>query len=165
MKRFLMLLLLSQTALACGTIPPKLWNLTEQAASEQGLEVELLGALIWAESQYCVDAVSPEGAVGLGQLMPGTARDLGVDPTDPMQNLAGSARYFLEQYNAFGDWELALAAYNAGPGTVQRYGGLPPYDETRRYVTTVLLQYQAFRLQTQPREEVRRGLGVYRRRP
>lgn len=123
----------------------------------------MLGAVIWAESRYCVDAVSPKGAVGLGQLMPGTARDLGVDPTDPAQNLAGSARYLLEQYVAFGSWELALAAYNAGPGTVRRYEGIPPYDETRRYVAAVLQHYETFRMQTQLKEEVRRGLGVYRR--
>lgn len=112
-----------------------------------------------------MDVVSSKGAVGLGQLMPGTVRDLGVDATDPAQNLAGSARYLLEQYNAFGDWELALAAYNAGPGTIQRYGGLPPYDETRRYVTTVLQLYGEFWTQTHPQKEVRRGLGVYRRQP
>lgn len=119
--------------------------------------------MIWAESRYCVDAVSPKGAVGLGQLMPDTARALGVDPTDPAQNLAGSARYLLEQYVTFGSWELALAAYNAGPGTVRRYGGLPPYDETHTYVTNVLHLYRAFRLQTHSQEEVRRGLRVYRR--
>lgn len=123
----------------------------------------MLGAVIWAESRYCVDAVSPQGALGLGQLMPGTARALNVDATDPAQNLAGSAHYLLEQYNTFGDWELALAAYNAGPGTVRRYGELPPYDETRRYVASVLQHYRDFRMQTQPREETRRGLGVYRR--
>ena len=161
----LTLFLTSQLALACGTIPPNLWTLTQQAATAQGLEVELLGALVWAESRYCADAVSPKGALGLGQLMPGTALELGVDAGDPAQNLAGSARYLREQWDRFGSVTLALAAYNAGPGTVRRYGGVPPYAETRAYVSAVLASYEDFRVQTRPREEVRRGLRVYSRQP
>jgi soluble lytic murein transglycosylase-like protein len=69
--------------------------------------------------------------------MPGTARKLRVDPADPKQNLEGGARYLKEQYRTFGTWRLALAAYNAGPGAVKKYGGVPPYTETRNYVKII----------------------------
>lgn len=165
MRYALVLLLTSQLALACGTIPPTLWTLTHRAATQQGLEVELLGALVWAESRYCVGAVSSAGALGLGQLMPGTASELGVDPTDPAQNLTGSARYLRKQWDRFGSLPLALAAYNAGPGKVERYGGIPPYAETQSYVGAVLASYDAFRAQTRTRKVVSRGLRVYSRYP
>lgn len=87
---------------------------------------------------------SPAGAVGLMQLVPETAAGLGVDPTDAAQNIAGGVRYLRQQYERFGDWRLALAAYNAGPAAVERWGGLPPYEETQRYleaVQSVLLDY------------------------
>lgn len=112
------------------------------------LEPELLGALVWAESRYCVAAESPKGALGLGQLLPETAAQLGVDPYDPAQNLLGAARYLHEQIDAFGSLELALAAYNAGPGTVTHYGGVPPFEETRRYVGEVQRLYTVFLTQT-----------------
>ena len=76
--------------------------------------------------------------MGLAQLMPETARRLGVDPGDPRQNLEGGARYLSMQYRKFGTWRLALAAYNAGPGAVERHGGVPPYRETRNYVRVIL---------------------------
>lgn len=81
---------------------------------------------------------SPKGAQGWGQLMPGTARELGVDPTDPLQNIEGAARYLSLQKKAFGSWRLALAAYNAGPNAVRKYGGVPPYKETQSYVENIL---------------------------
>ena len=82
-------------------------------------------------------ALDVEGARGLAQLMPGTAARLGVDASDPVQNLEGGARYLRMMYNTFGSWRLALAAYNAGPGAVAKYGGVPPYRETRNYVRII----------------------------
>lgn len=105
---------------------------------------------MFVESRYCEKAVSPKGAVGLGQLMPATAAGLGVDATDAEQNLYGAARYLREQIDAFGDVSLALAAYNAGPGTVRSYGGVPPYDETQAYIAEVNRLYGVFVAQRQP---------------
>ena len=98
----------------------------------------LYRANIEVESAYRQDAVSSAGAIGLGQLMPATARDLGVDPRDPLQNLDGSARYLAMMLEAFGDPHLALAAYNAGPDAVRQYGGIPPYRETQNHVARVM---------------------------
>jgi len=94
-------------------------------------------ALVEAESSYNPTAVSPKGAYGLGQLMPDTARSLGVDPRDPSQNLDGAARYLLAQLGAFKDIDLALAAYNAGPHRVVEYSGVPPFTETRDYIARI----------------------------
>ena len=103
------------------------------------LSPALLEALVWQESRWRTDAVSPVGARGLAQLMPGTARYLGVNPDDPRQNLEGGARYLREQLDRFdGDLELALAAYNAGPGRVQRAGGIPRIRETQLYVAAIM---------------------------
>jgi len=98
----------------------------------------LYRANIEVESAYRQDAISSAGAIGLGQLMPATARDLGVDPRDPLQNLDGSARYLAMMLEAFGDPRLALAAYNAGPDAVRQYGGIPPYRETQNHVARVM---------------------------
>ena len=99
----------------------------------------LFETLIQRESGFDPKAVSPKGAKGLGQLMPGTAADLGVaDPFDPIANLDGSARYLVEQLSAFGSVELALAAYNAGPGNVHKHGGVPPFAETEAYVDWIM---------------------------
>ena len=98
----------------------------------------LYRANIEVESAYRQDAVSSAGAIGLGQLMPATARDLGVDPRDPLQNLDGSARYLAMMLETFGDPRLALAAYNAGPDAVRQYGGVPPYRETQNHVARVM---------------------------
>lgn len=112
----------------------------ESAATRYGIDPSLLTGLIRAESNFDPDAGSPAGAQGLTQLMPETARSLGVtDPTNPAESIDGGARFLSEQLRAFGgDPELALAAYNAGPGAVQQYGGVPPYAETQAYVKRVL---------------------------
>lgn len=101
----------------------------------------LFRAMIWQESRFNQRARSPKGAIGLTQLMPGTAAILGVNPNDPAQNLDGGARYLLTQLQTFRSPMLALAAYNAGPGAVQKYGGVPPYRETRDYVIRVLSEH------------------------
>lgn len=102
------------------------------------LSPALLEALVWQESRWRENAVSPVGARGLAQLMPNTARYLGVDPDDPHANLEGGARYLREQIDRFGNLELALAAYNAGPGRVIRSGGIPPIRETQHYVASIM---------------------------
>ena len=102
----------------------------------------LFRAMIEAESAYDPQALSPKGAYGLGQLMPATARGLGVDRTDPAQNLDGAARYLVAQMDRFGSAELALAAYNAGPHRVVEHGGIPPFAETRAYVSRVAAIYE-----------------------
>lgn len=97
----------------------------------------LFRALVEAESGYNPNAVSSKGAYGLGQLMPGTARALGVDPRVPSQNLDGAARYLLTQLATFKNIDLALAAYNAGPHRVVEYSGVPPFTETRDYIARI----------------------------
>jgi soluble lytic murein transglycosylase-like protein len=103
------------------------------------LSPSLLEAVVWQESRWRENAVSPAGARGLAQLMPGTARYLGVNADDPFANLEGGARYLREQLDRFdGDLEKALAAYNAGPGRVMRAGGIPNIRETREYVAAIM---------------------------
>jgi hypothetical protein len=109
-----------------------------QAAAKYLIPALLFRALIQQESGWNPRITSPAGAIGLGQLMPDTARGLGVNPWNPQQNLQGAARYLHDQYQAFHSWPLALAAYNAGPGAVRKYGGVPPYKETQAYVKTIL---------------------------
>lgn len=110
----------------------------DQTASRTGLPPSLLKAVVWQESRGRADAISPKGAIGLMQLMPGTARMLGVDPHDPIDNVRGGALYLRRQLDRFGSMPLALAAYNAGPGAVERYGGIPPFRETRNYVASIM---------------------------
>ena len=142
-------------ASACGTISPQAWDMTKEAALRYGLEPEMLAAVVWTESRYCEDALGPKtrfgvSAVGLGQLMPDTARELGVDPTDPKQNLDGAARYLTQQWRTFGRWDLALAAYNAGSNRlIESFDtGKSLPQETQDYVPAVLAQYRAFKEQT-----------------
>lgn len=115
-----------------------LLNVARSAARRHGVPEELFLRLVHQESRWNARAVSHKGAIGLAQLMPDTARSLGVNPNDPAENLEGGARYLRMQYNTFRSWRLALAAYNAGPGAVQQYGGIPPYRETQNYVRVIL---------------------------
>lgn len=110
-----------------------------KAAQSAGIDPDLFLRLVQQESAFNPAAVSPVGATGLAQLMPATAQELGVDPNDPIQNLQGGARYLRQQLDTFGgDPSLALAAYNAGAGNVRKYGGIPPFKETRNYVARIM---------------------------
>ncbi|MDF1708442.1 MAG: lytic transglycosylase domain-containing protein [Paracoccaceae bacterium] len=111
--------------------------MARDAARRHGVPEDLFLKLVQQESGFNPKAVSSKGALGLAQLMPDTARILRVDPLDPYQNLDGGARYLMQQYRAFGNWRLALAAYNAGPGAVQKHGGVPPFRETQNYVKVI----------------------------
>lgn len=107
------------------------------AADRHKIPQDLFLRLVHQESRWNSKAVSHAGAIGLAQLMPGTAAQLRVDPHVPSQNLEGGARYLRQQYDEFGTWRLALAAYNAGPGAVKKYGGIPPFRETKNYVRII----------------------------
>ena len=113
-------------------------DMARAAARKHNVPEDLFLRLVRTESGFSPRARSNKGAIGLAQLMPHTARNLGVNPHDPKQNLDGGARYLSQQYRRFGDWRLALAAYNAGPEAVAQYHGVPPYAETRNYVKAIL---------------------------
>lgn len=108
------------------------------AARKYNIPEDLFLRLVQRESGWNPNVTSNKGAQGLAQLMPGTADLLGVDINDPVQNLNGGARYLRMMYDKFGNWRLALAAYNAGPGAVEEHDGIPPYDETKAYVIAIL---------------------------
>ncbi|MCC7369075.1 MAG: lytic transglycosylase domain-containing protein [Chloroflexi bacterium] len=130
-------------------LPGGFGAMVDQAAQKYGVDPALIAAVMKTESNFNPDAVSRAGARGLMQLMPGTARGLGVtDPSDPLQAVMGGAKLLgqlLDKYK--GNTELALAAYNAGSGAVDKFGGIPPYDETRKYVPLVMGAYEGFRQQ------------------
>ena len=112
-------------------------EMAKSAALRHGVPQDLFLRLVQQESGWNANALSHKGAIGLAQLMPGTADLLGVNPHDPYQNLDGGARYLAQQYREFKSWRLALAAYNAGPKAVKKYGGVPPYKETKNYVKVI----------------------------
>lgn len=127
------------TAVALTSGPEQWQAHIAHLAAKYDLSPRLLEAVVWQESRWRHTASSPAGAYGLAQLMPGTARDLGVDRTDPRQNLEGGARYLRMQLDAFGgDLEKALAAYNAGPSRVEKAGGIPRIRETQQYVAAII---------------------------
>jgi len=118
-------------------------SMVRDAARRSGLPPEFVESVAQVESGFRTDAVSPKGALGVMQLMPGTARTLGADPRDTAQNIDAGTRYLRELLIKYeGDVVKALAAYNAGEGAVDRYRGLPPYNETRWYVKKVIDAYQ-----------------------
>lgn len=125
--------------IAVTPLPDTLDAVIDQEATAAGVRPDLLRRMVRQESGGDPQAVSRKGAQGLGQLMPATAKALGVDPTDPVQNVRGSARYLKQQLDTFGgDETKALAAYNAGPTAVRKYGGVPPFKETQDYVRRIL---------------------------
>jgi len=120
-------------------------DLFTQAGSKYGVDPAVLAAMAKTESNFNSSSVSASGARGLMQFMPGTAAGLGVDTSDAASSIDGAARYLSSLTQQFGSTSLALAAYNAGPGTVQRYGGIPPYGETQSYVQKVTSAAEAYR--------------------
>lgn len=122
----------------CGHID----SVIDEVSSRYGVDEKLVRSVISVESAWRPDAVSPKGAIGLMQLMPGTAKMLSVDPKDPVQNVEGGVKYLAQLSEKYsGDLEKILAAYNAGPGRVDQYDGIPPFKETEAYVKRVLELY------------------------
>lgn len=139
----------AHTHMSGAAVPAAYRAKVAELSARFDLSPALIEALVWQESRWRTGAVSPVGARGLAQLMPGTARELGVDPNDPLANLEGGARYLRAQMDRFGgDVEKALAAYNAGPGRVIKSGGVPRIRETQGYVAAIM-----GRLSNQSREQ------------
>ena len=132
-------------SISVGASTGSLGNLSSQydaqfksAGAKYGISPNLLAAVAKAESNFNANARSGAGAIGLMQLMPGTAKSLGVNPSNPTEAIDGAAKMLSGLVKKFGSERLALAAYNAGPGAVQKYNGIPPYPETQNYVKKVL---------------------------
>ncbi|HLZ77479.1 lytic transglycosylase domain-containing protein [Phenylobacterium sp.] len=128
-----------QTAAPAEIAPLEVSRAIDEAAQRHAVSAPLAQAVAWEESRFHQNVISPKGALGVMQLMPDTARSLGVDANDVRANIDGGVAYLSHMLQLFeGDLPRALAAYNAGPGAVQRYGGVPPYAETRAYVRAIL---------------------------
>lgn len=121
-----------------GSYKGEYLEVAKTVARKHGVPEDLFLRLVQQESGWNPVAVSVKGATGLAQLMPETAQKLGVDINDAEENLEGGARYLRMMFDKFGTWELALAAYNAGPGAVEEHKGIPPFDETQGYVKAIL---------------------------
>jgi soluble lytic murein transglycosylase-like protein len=136
---------------------PELWLKVQKYSKAFGLDPHLVYSLVWRESRFCPDALGAKGEIGLGQVMPSTARFLGIPPQylwDPDWNLYATAKYLRYLYDRYRDWEKALAAYNAGPGRVDR-GGIP--QSTQTYVRAIFASYWAVK-------ESQKGVGGGKRR-
>jgi soluble lytic murein transglycosylase-like protein len=123
---------------AARTTPAEVAAAIQESSARHAIPAPVVEAVAWQESRYNQAAVSPKGARGVMQLMPGTAVSLGVDAGDLKGNIDGGVAYLAQQMRRYGDLRLALAAYNAGPKAVDRYGGVPPYAETQTYVRAIL---------------------------
>lgn len=123
--------------------PEEVVQLIRESSARHAVPAQIVEAVAWQESRFNHAAVSSKGARGVMQLLPTTASDLGVDASDLRSNIDGGAAYLAQQLRRFGDVKLALAAYNAGPKAVERYGGVPPYAETQSYVRAIMARLSA----------------------
>ena len=130
-------------AASSAATPAEVIAAIQESAQRHAVSATVVEAVAWQESRYNQAAVSPKGARGVMQLMPATATTLGVDAADLKSNIDGGVAYLAQQMRRYGDLRLALAAYNAGPGAVDRYGDVPPYAETQTYVRTILARLAA----------------------
>jgi soluble lytic murein transglycosylase-like protein len=141
--------LIARPAAPVAAAPAEIAQAIDEAAQRHAVSLPLVQAVAWQESRFHQSVVSPKGALGVMQLMPETARSLGVDARDLHGNIDGGVAYLSRMLQLFeGDLPRALAAYNAGPGAVQRYGGVPPYAETKAYVRSILAHLPATSLPT-----------------
>ena len=143
-----------------GKATPSKGEVIHYAAQQYGVPVALMLAVAKNESGFRNSATSPVGAQGMFQLMPGTAKGLGVDPANPVENIMGGAMYLSQLLKQFHSIPAAIAAYNAGPGAVQKYRGIPPFAETRAYVNNVMAAYQKL-LKTYPLQATSRENGNF----
>ncbi len=123
---------------AAGTDKAKLIDYAKQMAQKYGIPEDIFLRQIQQESGFSTNAVSSAGAIGIAQFMPDTAKGFGIDPHDPYQSLDAAAKFDQQLYKEFGSWTLAMAAYNSGPGNVQKYKGVPPFPETQQYVKIIV---------------------------